>query len=145
MPREVQISIDCADPAALAAFWAGALGCQVQPPPEGFGSWPEALHAWGVPAEHHNDASAVTDPSRTVPRLYFQRVAEPKQAKNRVHLDLRAAPGLEGQARMTALEGEATRLVTLGATRLARHEPALPLDGGHIVMADPEGNEFCLD
>ena len=37
------------------------------------------------------------------------------------------------------------RLVGLGATRLQRYEPAPPLQSGHIVMQDPEGNEFCLD
>ena len=46
---------------------------------------------------------------------------------------------------MAALEAEAERLVALGATRLARHEPAPPMTMGHIVMSDPEGNEFCLD
>lgn len=62
-----------------------------------------------------------------------------------MHLDVRAAPGLEGDARMAALEVEAERLVSLGATRLRRSEPAPPLGAGHIMMADPEGNEFCLD
>ena len=62
-----------------------------------------------------------------------------------MHLDVRAAPGLEGDARMAALEAECERLAALGATRLRRHEPAPPLSAGHIVMADPEGNEFCLD
>jgi hypothetical protein len=51
-------------------------------------------------------------------------MAEGKQAKNRVHLDVRAAPGLEGDARMAALEAEAERLVSQGATRLERYEPA---------------------
>ena len=97
------------------------------------------------PPEEHNDASLVTDPAGRVPRLYFQRVPEAKRAKNRLHLDLRAAPGLEAQERMSALEAEAVRLVSIGATRLQRHEPAPALDGGHVVMADPEGNEFCLD
>ncbi|MBK6763860.1 MAG: hypothetical protein IPG68_11590 [Micrococcales bacterium] len=46
---------------------------------------------------------------------------------------------------MTALEAEADRLVALGAARLQRLEPAPPLQAGHIVMADPEGNEFCRD
>lgn len=64
---------------------------------------------------------------------------------NRVHLDIRAAPGLEGDARMSALEAEAERLVTHGATRLQRYEPAPPLEADHLVMADPEGNELCLD
>jgi len=46
---------------------------------------------------------------------------------------------------MAALEVECERLVALGATRLRRHEPVPPMSDGFIVMADPEGNEFCLD
>ncbi|MEV4765956.1 VOC family protein [Micromonospora chokoriensis] len=145
MARDMQITFDCADPAALAAFWAEALGYQVQGPPEGFESWEQALDAMGVPPEHRNDASAVVDPEGSRPRLFFQRVPEPKQVKNRVHIDVRAAPGLEGDERMAALEKEAERLAAHGATRLSRHEPAPPLGAGHLVMADPEGNEFCLD
>ena len=145
MAREVQITFDCADPAGLAAFWAEALGYQLQAPPGGFQSWEQALEAMGVPAESRNDASALVDPEGSRPRLFFQRVPEGKQAKNRVHLDVRAAPGIEGEARMAALEVEAERLVSHGATRLRRHEPDPPLGTGHIVMADPEGNEFCLD
>ena len=145
MARDVQITFDCADPAGLAAFWAEALGYHLQDPPEGFESWEQALEAMGVPPESRNDASAVLDPDGFRPRLFFQRVPERKQVKNRVHLDVRAAPGLEGDARMAALEAEAERLVSLGATRLQRYEPAPPLGAGHIVMADPEGNEFCLD
>lgn len=145
MAREVQVTIDCADPAGLAAFWAEALGYKVQDPPEGFESWNQALEAFGVPLENRNDASAVVDPESSGPRLFFQRVPEGKQAKNRVHLDVRSAPGLDGDARMATLEAEAERLVTHGATRLERFEPDPPLQGGHIVMADPEGNEFCLD
>ncbi|MBO2462102.1 VOC family protein [Actinomadura violacea] len=143
--REVQITFDCADPAALAAFWADALGYRLQDPPQGFDSWEQALDAMGVPPERRNDASAVVDPGGSGPRLFFQRVPEGKQAKNRVHLDVRAAPGLTGDARMAALEAEADRLVARGAARVQRHEPAPPLGAGHIVMTDPEGNEFCLD
>ncbi|TDC55160.1 VOC family protein [Actinomadura sp. KC345] len=145
MARDIQITFDCADPAALSAFWAEALGYRLQDPPGDFASWEEALEAMGVPPENRNDASAVLDPDGSGPRLFFQRVPEGKQAKNRVHLDVRAAPGLEGDARMAALEKEAERLASHGATRLQRHEPALPMGAGHIVMADPEGNEFCLD
>ncbi|MFG2195960.1 VOC family protein [Streptomyces sp. NPDC048639] len=145
MARDIQITFDCADPAGLSAFWAEALGYQLQDPPEGFESWEQALDAMGVPPEKRNDASAVVDPEGSGPRLFFQRVPEGKQAKNRVHLDVRGAPGLEGDARMAALEAEAERLVSRGATWLQRHEPAPPLGAGHIVMADPEGNEFCLD
>ena len=145
MARDVQITFDCADPAALAAFWAEALGYQLQGPPVGFESWEQALEAMGVPADRRNDASAVVDTDGSGPRLFFQRVPEGKQGKNRVHLDVRAAPGLEGEARMAALESEAERLAGHGATRLGRHDPAPPLGAGHLVMADPEGNEFCLD
>jgi hypothetical protein len=145
MARDLQITFDCADPAGLAAFWAEALGYQVQAPPEGFGSWEQALEAMGIPPERRNDASALVDPDGAGPRLFLQRVPENKTAKNRVHLDVRAAPGLTGDARMTALEAEAERLVALGATRQHRHEPAPPLSAGHIIMTDPEGNEFCLD
>jgi hypothetical protein len=145
MSREVQVTFDCADPARLAAFWAEALGYQVQPPPPGFDTWEQALDAFKVPPERRNDASAVIDPQDGGPRVFFQKVPEGKQVKNRVHLDVRAAPGLEGDARMAAFEAEAERLVSHGATRLRRQEPAPPLDSGHIVMADPEGNEFCLD
>lgn len=145
MPRDIQVTFDCADPARLAAFWAEALGYRLQDPPPGFDSWEQALEAMGVPPERRNDASALVDPEGSRPRLFFQRVPESKTAKNRAHLDVRAAPGLEGEARMAALEDDAARLIALGATRLARHEPAPPMDVGHIVMADPEGNEFCLD
>jgi catechol 2,3-dioxygenase-like lactoylglutathione lyase family enzyme len=145
MARDVQFTFDCADPARLAEFWAQVLGYQVQAPPEGFDTWPQALEAFGVPPEHHNDASAVVDPEGAGPRVFFQRVPEGKQVKNRVHLDVRAAPGLAGDDRMAALEAEAERVVALGASRLARFEPAPPMGAGHLVMADPEGNEFCLD
>ncbi|HTJ35324.1 MAG TPA: VOC family protein [Dactylosporangium sp.] len=143
--REVQLTFDCADPGALAEFWAQVLGYKVQDPPGGFSTWEEALEAWNVPRERWNEASAVVDPGGVGPRLFFQRVPEGKQVKNRVHPDVRAAPGLAGDARMAALEAEAERLGALGATRLARHEPAPPFAAGHIVMVDPEGNEFCLD
>lgn len=145
MALDVQITFDCADPAKLAVFWAEVLGYQLQGPPPGFESWDQALDAVGVPPERRNDVSAVVDPEGAGPRLFFQRVPEGKQAKNRVHLDVRAAPGLMGDERMAALEAEADRLVGFGATRVARHEPEPPLAFGHIVMADPEGNEWCLD
>jgi hypothetical protein len=144
MPKDIQVTYDCADPGAQATFWAKALGYRIQPPPEGFPDWPAALTAWGIPPEHHNDRSAIVDPDGNRPRLFFQKVPEPKIAKNRVHLDVRVAPGLAGDERMAALETEATRLIGLGAKRLGRFEPD-GLDAGHIVLADPEGNEFCLD
>ena len=144
MSKDVQITFDCADPGALAHFWAEVLGYIVQPPPEGFDSWDAALEAWGVPPEARNDRSALVDPDGSRPRIFFQKVPEGKSAKNRVHLDVRAAPGKEGDERTAALEAEAVRLEALGATRFKVFAPSR-MDGGFIVMQDPEGNEFCLD
>ena len=141
---EVQVTFDCADPAALAGFWCATLGYELQRPPAGFDSWDAALDAWGVPPEARNDRSAAVDPGGRGPRLFFQRVPEGKQAKNRVHLDVRAAPGLAGADRSAAHEAKAEELVALGA-RVVRRVPPGALDAGHIVMQDPEGNEFCLD
>jgi catechol 2,3-dioxygenase-like lactoylglutathione lyase family enzyme len=144
--REVQVTFDCADCDALARFWCEVLGYQLQPPPPGFDSWDAALDAWGVPAEERNSRSAALPPDGgTGPRLFFQRVPEGKSAKNRVHLDVRAAPGTVGDERMAALDAEATRLVGLGATRVRRVDPDGRMENGFVVMQDPEGNEFCLD
>lgn len=153
MSRHIQITVDAHDPRALSCFWRDALG-YVHPGPPGvelagdadpLAAWDDFLARAGVPEEQRNAKSAVEDPDGRGPRLFFQRVPEDKVAKNRVHLDVRAAPGLQGEERMAALEAECDRLVALGATRLRREEPAPPMGAGLIVMADPEGNEFCLD
>jgi len=143
--RQIQVTFDCADPAALSAFWAEALGYLLPDPPGGFATWDEALDAWGVPPERRNSAAAVEDPDGVGPRIFFQQVPEGKTAKNRVHLDVRAAPGLEGEDRMAALTVECERLVALGATQHHVAAPDPPMSQGFIVMQDPEGNEFCLD
>jgi hypothetical protein len=145
MTPEIQVTFDAADPGALCAFWCEVLGYQIDAPPPGFETWDAALESFGIPPERRNDASAAHHPDGAGPRLFFQKVPEPKTAKNRVHLDVRAAPGLAGEERMAALEVECERLVAVGAARLERREPAPPLSHGFIVMADPEGNEFCLD
>ena len=144
MATQFQVTFDSADPGAHAAFWAQALHYVLQPPPAGFDSWDAALDSWGVPAEQRNDRSALIDPAGVGPRLYFQKVPEPKTAKNRVHLDLRAAAGVPPEGRTAALEAECNRLTALGARLVHRLEP----DGINelcLVMQDPEGNEFCLD
>ena len=129
----MQVTFDCADPGALSEFWASALGYVVQPPPEGFASWPEFLASIGVPESEFGTASACVDPDGKGPRLYFQKVPEGKAAKNRVHLDVNV-----GKDHVAA---EVERLVAAGATRVGE------VDKGHerwVVMADPEGNEFCV-
>ena len=145
MSLTVQVTFDCADPATLSRFWNEVLGYRLDSPPPPHQSWEEALDAWGIPEEHRNDASASVDPDGVGPRLWFQKVPEGKTAKNRVHLDVRAAPGLQGEDRMTALEAKCASLVALGATRVTRVEADGVVNAGHIVMQDPEGNEFCLD
>ncbi len=153
MSRHIQVTFDAHDPRALSAFWRDVLG-YVHPGPPGvdlpegadpLAAWDDFLARIGVPEDQRNTASAIEDPDGQGPRLFFQRVPEDKVAKNRVHLDVRAAPGLREEERMAALEAECDRLVALGAKRLRRHEPAPPMESGHIVMTDPEGNEFCLD
>ncbi len=153
MSREIQVTFDAHDPQALSSFWREVLG-YVHPAPPGIeladgadplAAWDEFLERAGVPEDQRNTRSAVEDPDGNGPRLFFQQVPEGKVAKNRVHLDVRAAPGLTGDERMAALEAEWDRLVALGATRIRRFEPEAPMSAGFIVMADPEGNEFCLD
>ena len=153
MSLTVQITFDAQDPRTLSAFWAEALGYLHPAPPgielapgqDGQEAWDSFLKDTGVPEHQHNSASALEDPEGLGPRLFFQRVPEMKTAKNRVHLDIRAAPGLSGDERMHALEAECERLMALGGARRERHEPSPPMSLGFIVMADPEGNEFCLD
>ncbi|MEU8482526.1 VOC family protein [Streptomyces sp. NPDC048641] len=153
MSRHIQITFDAHDPRALSSFWRDALG-YVHPGPPGvdvpegadpLAAWDDFLERIGVPKEQRNTRSAIEDPDGHGPRLFFQEVPEDKAGKNRVHVDVRAVPGLEGAKRMAALEAECARLVALGAARVQRHEPAPPLSAGFIVMTDPEGNEFCLD
>lgn len=153
MSLDVQITFDAHDPRVLAEFWAEALGYEVPGPPgveladgaDPWAAWDEFLDRIGVPEDQRNAKAAVEDPDGTRPRVFFQQVPEGKTAKNRVHLDLRVAPGLQGDERMAALEAACERLVALGATRGPRTEPAPPLEAGFITMRDPEGNEFCLD
>ncbi|WP_019146270.1 VOC family protein [Aeromicrobium massiliense] len=153
MSRQVQVTFDAHDPRALSTFWRDVLG-YVHPGPPGvtvpegtdpLDAWDDFLASLGVPPALRNTRSAIEDPEGTGPRVFFQQVPEAKSGKNRVHLDVRAAPGLQGETRMAALEAEADRLVGLGASRLRRFEPEPPMSAGHLVMADPEGNEFCLD
>jgi hypothetical protein len=151
--RDFQVTLDAADPLALARFWAEALGYVIPGPPgveladgeDPIAAWMRVLESVGVPEDERDRASAIEDPEGRRPRLFFQKVPEPKTAKNRVHLDVRAAPGLVGEERMAALESECARLVALGATRVQRLDPAPQMQAGHVVMRDPEGNEFCLD
>jgi hypothetical protein len=143
MATPIQVVIDCADPARLAAFWAAALGYQVQPPPEGFDTWEDALRSWGVPEDAWNSRSAVVDPDGEGPRIFFQQVPEPKTVKNRVHLDINASGprGTPDEEHHRRIVETSERLTALGATVLRKMDER---GESWIVMQDPEGNEFCV-
>jgi Glyoxalase-like domain len=88
-----------------------------------------AVFGSDVDEESTSDKAFVEAAGWGGPNIWFNRVPEQKSAKNRVHFDLRA-PG--------AVADEVARLAGLGATMLDRHEH-------NVVMADPEGNEFCVE
>jgi len=114
MPLRVgNIALDCDDVVAVARFWSTALGRPLDP-----GSGPQFASIGGGDAQ------------RVQPAWYFEKVPEPKTAKNRMHVDF-----VDPDPR--AVE----HLESLGASVVARH--AL---GSHhwTVMHDPEGNEFCI-
>ena len=140
MSTPFQIAVDCADPHRLARFWAAALGYEV----EDHSALVEQMLAAGLAGEADTvvldgrlawrDAAACRDVGGDGrPRLLFQRVPEPKTVKNRLHLDLHV--GAERR------EAEVERLTGLGAARIGEGR-----QGPHswVVMADPEGHEFCV-
>jgi hypothetical protein len=142
MATDIQVVIDCADPARVATFWATALGYVVQPPPEGFASWEEFLTSVGVPEDRFNSRSAVVDPAGRGPRIFFQQVPEPKTVKNRVHIDINASDVAtdEDEARRL-VDAKVEELVVQGARVLRDFEE---FGERTVVMQDPEGNEFCV-
>jgi glyoxalase superfamily protein len=119
--RFTDLAIDCADPQGLARFWCSVLDYEVQ----------------------HEDDEIVTIASRRVPddeihagpvlpTLTFARVPEGKTVKNRLHLDLNPTDREQDE--------EVRRLLDLGA----RHADVGQGDQSWVVLADPEGNEFCV-
>ena len=143
MTSSIQLVFDCADPDRMADFWRQALGYQLQPPPEGFDSWDAFLVSIGVPEEQRHDASAITDPDGIRPRIFFQKVPEPKVAKNRLHIDVNAGGETHDRAQRRALvDSTVVRLKALGAKDV---RGVKELRGEYWVrMNDPEGNEFCV-
>jgi predicted enzyme related to lactoylglutathione lyase len=102
------VIIDCADPQRLASFWAALLGRGV--------AGEKGPYVW---LERTNREFGVG----------FQKVAEAKTGKSRVHLDLSVPDVIAAKLRIEAL----------GGRRVDGYE-----GGGFLVMADPEGNEFCV-
>ena len=98
MATTVQLTIDCADPQALAQFWTTALRYVPEPPPRGHEIWESWLAARGVPESEWHDGVSISDPEGKGPKLYFPRVPEPKTVKNRLHLDLDIATRVDSIA-----------------------------------------------
>lgn len=131
----LQVVFDASDPHALARFWAQAVRGEMEDHSEVVGG---LLSAGAMPREAalevegrlaFRDVAAVR--AEGLPRLFFQRVPEPKTAKNRCHIDL-----LVGAERA---ESERDRLVGLGAALLWTTS-----DRGAVTytLQDPQGNEF---
>jgi len=106
--------VDCRDPQALAGFWCQALGYRV-------------VYA----SEREVD---IAPDSSSFPGLAFLRVPGDKQVKNRLHIDLNPESPADQAAQVQ-------RLQALGATRIDIGQRG---DAEWVVMADPEGNEFCV-
>jgi predicted enzyme related to lactoylglutathione lyase len=113
------ITVDAHNPKALAEFWAEALGWTVGEDGDDIGWWIER---------------ELNDPNKTgFPDILFLKVPDSKVVKNRLHLDLRP----DDQA------AEVVRLEKLGAKKIDIGQSTDP-DTTWVVMADPEGNEFCV-
>ena len=110
------IQIDCRDPRRLTAFWSAVLGLKVD-------------HILGEPSHYVGLAKMGPDS----PYVSFQRVPEPKTVKNRLHFDIR----------VDDVEQATTQIEALGGRRLPL-EDFQEYGFRWRVMADPEGNEFCL-
>ena len=99
------------DPQCVLGVRARRRGYAVPAPPGDFADWPAFLTANGVPEERWNDASAIEAEGH--PRIFFQKVPEPKAGKNRVHVDLLAGGGpsvpLDEQRRAGRGRGGAAR------------------------------------
>jgi hypothetical protein len=145
MATRIQVTIDCADPDRMARFWAQALHYQLQEPPAGFDTWEAYWRSLGIDEEFDDGYDAVVDPAGIGPRMWFQKVPEPKVGKNRLHLDLSVSGGRANpiEIRRERVDAEAERLVNAGASTLrVLSEPGI--DHYAVVMRDPEGNEFCI-
>lgn len=148
MAASYQLVIDCASPEPLAHFWAEALHYVIAPPPTGFDSWDDFYRSIGLPEEHLGHGSdVIEDPHGEGPRIWFQVVPEKKSIKNRIHIDVHASGdrGSSLDTRRQRVEAEASRLVTLGATRLPTIDDDEGLDHYAVALADPEGNEFDIN
>ena len=138
----LQVTFDCVDPHAQARFWAAALDFRVDDHHDMIGGLVDAgqVDAGSEDVEEVDGRRRWRDYASITPtdpadgnRLLFQRVPEPKAAKNRVHLDLHAGEGDRDEL--------VEKLIGLGATHLWDGRLG-PMEW--VTLADPEGNELCV-
>lgn len=124
--RVTEINVDCTDPVGLAGFWCAALGYSVLAATEGLVE---------VGPERGSDTELLEAVRRepVAPSMFFARVPEGKTVKNRLHLDLSPVDCTQTE--------EVARLEALGARRADVGQTGAE---SWVVMADPEGNEFCV-
>ena len=113
-------TIDCHNAFELSQWWKPVLGYTEIP---------------DDPNEPGHDECMIQSPDGGH-RLLFIEVPEPKQSKNRIHLDLRPRDDTQ--------DDEIANLRAHGATQLADHRGIYGPGTGWVVLADPEGNEFCI-
>jgi hypothetical protein len=132
--------MDAEDPDRLAEFWRSAVGYVDEPPPEPFTDRREWLRSFGLSIADDEPIGAawLIDPGGVAPRLSILPVPEPKVAKNRLHMDLSVSADALPDEKWSTVIAEVSRLAAIGATVLWTE------DGHHVVLADPEGNEFCV-
>jgi predicted enzyme related to lactoylglutathione lyase len=120
------LGCDANDPHLVADFWAVALGYVAEP-------------GYDDP-----DGASIVDPDGHGPAIGFLRVPEGKTAKNRMHIDIRVAgaPTWDMVLREALIRAKVGALVAVGATIVREESYSEHL--GHVVMFDPEGNEFCV-
>lgn len=138
-----QVTVDCANPAKLAEFWAKVLNYEIMGPPPGFATWEDWLRSANVPEDKWDSGSFIHDPEGKHAKMFFQKVPEGKVAKNRMHLDvhLDVPQGAPPEERKKAVGEKVKELQELGATKHSEHSE---FGSYWVVMSDPEGNEFCL-
>ncbi|MFW5471174.1 VOC family protein [Knoellia sp. CPCC 206435] len=141
---ELGLTVDCTNAPALARFWCRALGYVESPPPQGWSDWPSFLREHQVPEDEWDDGATIRPRAGDGPSISFLRVPEPKTVKNRVHLDVRVSGGrhVEQSLREERIRAAEADLVEHGARRQREDRVDGHLD--HLVMEDPEGNEFCI-
>ncbi|GAB3445801.1 VOC family protein [Actinophytocola sediminis] len=139
------LAIDCAHPGELAKFWSFALGYVEMPVPAGYATMADWLTELGVPEEEWDDGAYLSDPDGTGPTLSLVKVPEGKVVKNRVHIDLKVGGGRQTpwEQRWPKVLAAVERLTAAGATvsRIVEDDSGR---ADHYLMADPEGNEFCV-